>query len=45
VLPADRQRWSYFVCGPPPMTDAAVEALIRLGIAPGAIRAERFALA
>lgn len=45
VLPADRHRWAYFVCGPPAMTDAAVGALARLGVSPGAIRAERFALA
>ena len=45
LLPADRRRWSYFVCGPPGMTDTAEAALRELGIARGSIRVERFALA
>lgn len=45
LLPADRRRWSYFVCGPPAMADAAERALRALDIPPGAIRVERFALA
>lgn len=45
VLPADRQRWSYFICGPPGQADAAEAALRKLGIARSAIRVERFALA
>ncbi len=45
LLPADRARWSYFACGPPGQVDAAEAALRDLGIARGAIRVERFALA
>jgi 3-phenylpropionate/trans-cinnamate dioxygenase ferredoxin reductase subunit len=45
LLPADRRSWSYFVCGPPGMTDTAEAALRDLGIPSGAIRVERFALA
>ena len=45
LLPADRRRWSYFVCGPPGMTDTAESALRDLGIPRGSIRIERFALA
>jgi ferredoxin-NADP reductase len=45
LLPANRRRWSYFVCGPPGMTDTAESALGELGIARGSIRVERFALA
>jgi ferredoxin-NADP reductase len=45
LLPPDRQRRSYFVCGPPAMTDAVLAALARLGVTRGSIRAERFALA
>ena len=45
LLPADRGRWSYFVCGSPPMADSAEAGLRELGISRGAIRVERFALA
>ena len=45
LLPPDRRRWSYFVCGPPAQADAAEAALRRLGIPRTVIRVERFALA
>ena len=45
LLPADRGRWSYFVCGPPGMTEATTSALDRLGIARAAVRVERYDLA
>ena len=45
LLPSDRRRWSYFVCGPPAMADTAEAALRELGIPRGSIRVERFALA
>ena len=45
LLPSHRRALSYFVCGPPPMTDAALDALADLGVPRAAIRAERFALA
>jgi predicted ferric reductase len=45
LLPGDRRRWSYFVCGPPGMADAAEAALGELGIPRGTIRVERFAFA
>lgn len=45
LLPADRRRWSYFVCGPPGQADAAETGLRELGIPRAAIRVERFAFA
>ena len=45
LLPPDRERWSYLVCGPPGMADSAEAGLRALGIPRGAIRVERFALA
>ena len=45
LLPGDRHRWSYFICGPRGMTDTAEAALRELAIPRGAIRVERFALA
>ena len=45
LLPTDRRRRSYFVCGPPGMIDTAAAALRELGIPRGSIRVERFALA
>jgi predicted ferric reductase len=45
LLPTDRARFSYFVCGSPAMVDAAEGALKALGIPRGAIRVERYALA
>jgi predicted ferric reductase len=45
LLPTDCRRWSYFVCGPPGMTDTAESALRKLGVPRGSIRVERFALA
>ena len=41
-LPAQFRRYHYFVCGPPPMMDAAEAALRALGIPPHAIDSERF---
>ena len=45
ALPPDRERWSYFVCGPAGMAEAAERALLDLGIRRGAIRVERYRLA
>lgn len=36
------QQWSFFICGPEPLMDAAEDALLELGVALQQIRAERF---
>jgi predicted ferric reductase len=41
-LPADLGRSDVFVCGPPPMLTAALNALERLGVAPEHVHAEQF---
>lgn len=41
-LPADFQRYHYFVCGPRPLMDAAEAALVDAGVASRAIDSERF---
>jgi predicted ferric reductase len=41
-LPADLRRAEVFLCGPPPMLDAAINALGRLGVAPEHVHAEQF---
>nr|WP_231134963.1 ferric reductase-like transmembrane domain-containing protein [Motilibacter deserti] len=43
VLPDDVAGWNAFVCGPPPMVTAAVEALRALGLPEEQVHAERFA--
>ena len=43
VLPAGSRERTFLVCGPPAMTDAAVEAIERLGVPPARVHAERFA--
>jgi predicted ferric reductase len=40
--PADRQRWTYFVCGPPPMMDSVERTLLGFGVPGRQIIAERF---
>lgn len=45
VLPLEARRWRGLICGPPPMTAAAREALIALGVKPQRIHAENFASA
>jgi predicted ferric reductase len=42
-LPADLRGWEFFVCGSPPVVEAAVDALARAGVAPEHVHAERFA--
>lgn len=39
----DRAGWLYVVCGPPPMIDAAEDALVAMGIPAGRIVSEKFA--
>ena len=34
--------WDVFLCGPPPMTDGVLGALVGLGLPPEQIHAERF---
>ncbi len=41
-LPADANRWQFFVCGPNPMMDAIEHALLTLDVAPDRIHSERF---
>ena len=41
-LPPDPSRAEVFLCGPPPMLDAAINGLERLGVAPEHIHAEQF---
>jgi predicted ferric reductase len=41
-LPADLGRSEIFVCGPPPMLNAALNGLERLGVAPEHVHAEQF---
>jgi 3-phenylpropionate/trans-cinnamate dioxygenase ferredoxin reductase subunit len=41
-LPADLSRSEIFLCGPPPMLNAAIKSLARLGVAPEHIHAEQF---
>jgi predicted ferric reductase len=41
-LPDDVRRWQFFVCGPPPMIDAAVHALSLTGIPAERVHSERF---
>jgi predicted ferric reductase len=45
-LPAEVRpnEWEVFLCGPKPMMDAVDRALMRMGVAPGDIHAERFNL-
>jgi predicted ferric reductase len=45
LLPPDRDRWSYLVCGPPAMADVTERALLDLGISRAGIRVERYKLA
>jgi NAD(P)H-flavin reductase len=45
LLPADRDGWSYFVCGSPGMAASAEAALRSLGVGRADIRVERYALA
>jgi predicted ferric reductase len=42
VLPAEAREASVFVCGPPAMVDAALEALGAFGVDPRRVHAERF---
>jgi ferredoxin-NADP reductase len=44
VLSESRERYEYFVCGPPPMLSAVSQGLRARGVAPGRIHAERFDL-
>jgi predicted ferric reductase len=39
---AGTEAWTYLLCGPPPMLDAAEEALMERGVPPTRIRSERF---
>jgi predicted ferric reductase len=41
-LPADLSRSDVFLCGPPPMLDAAIKGLGRLRVAPEHLHAEQF---
>lgn len=42
-IPADiGHDWEAYLCGPPPMVDAAEQALSRLGVERGSIHADRF---
>ncbi|HET8969434.1 MAG TPA: ferric reductase-like transmembrane domain-containing protein [Candidatus Nanopelagicales bacterium] len=45
VLPTERARLAYFLCGAEPMMDAVEAALIRLEVPPDRVNAERFAMA
>ena len=45
VLPAQRQRLQYFMCGSPPMMDTTEAALRHLGIPDEQVHSERFAMA
>lgn len=40
--PAERTRWTYFVCGPPPMMNSVERSLLAFGVAGRQIIAERF---
>ena len=39
---AGRERWTYFVCGPPPMMNSVERSLLDFGVPGGRIIAERF---
>jgi predicted ferric reductase len=39
---ADRQRWTYFVCGPPPMINSVEQSMLGFGVPGRQIVAERF---
>ena len=41
-LPADLRRAEIFICGPPPMLNAALNGLEHLGVAPEHVHAEQF---
>jgi len=41
-LGEQERQWSFFICGPEPLMDAAEEALLEIGVALQQIRAERF---
>jgi predicted ferric reductase len=41
-LPADLRRAEVFICGPPPMLNATLDGLERLGVAPEHVHAEQF---
>jgi predicted ferric reductase len=41
-LPAGRERFQYFICGPDPMMDAAEKALLELGVPGERVHTERF---
>ena len=41
-LPPGYQRFQFFICGPPPMMDAAERALAKLGVPDARIHTERF---
>ena len=43
--PADDKSWTYYICGPEPMMNAAEHALLDRGVDPGRIRSERFNIA
>ena len=45
LLPEERHTTDVFLCGPPPMMDAVIPALLELGIRPQQVHFERFDLA